>query len=97
MLEEPRIEDMEECAHRVCFRIALVTVMHSVTTSATGSIATVTLPARPPSIIVLVIVLVSSMWAGYVWSNCSRGTNLSVLELTGTWEASHEDAKLRPY
>lgn len=31
----------EECAHRACFRIADVTVIHSVTTSATGLTATV--------------------------------------------------------
>lgn len=31
----------EECAQRACFRIADVTVMHSVTTSATGLTATV--------------------------------------------------------
>jgi hypothetical protein len=40
--EEPRIEEMELWAQRACLRIAEVTVMHSVTTSATGSIATVT-------------------------------------------------------
>jgi hypothetical protein len=39
--EEPRIEEMELWAQRACLRIAEVTVMHSVTTSATGSIATV--------------------------------------------------------
>jgi hypothetical protein len=31
----------DECAHRACFRIADVTVMHSVTTRATGLTATV--------------------------------------------------------
>ena len=40
VFDAPSIEDIEECAHRVCLRIALVTVMHSVTTKATGSIAT---------------------------------------------------------
>jgi hypothetical protein len=40
--EEPRMEEMELWAQRACLRIAEVTVMHSVTTSATGSIATVT-------------------------------------------------------
>jgi hypothetical protein len=41
LLEEPpRIADTEECAHRVCLRIADVTVMHSVTTSAIGLTAT---------------------------------------------------------
>jgi len=40
--EEPRIEEMELWAQRACLRMAEVTVMHSVTTSATGSIATVT-------------------------------------------------------
>jgi hypothetical protein len=40
--EDPRIEEMELWAQRACLRIAEVTVMHSVTTSATGSIATVT-------------------------------------------------------
>lgn len=40
-LEDPRIDDMLECAHRACLRIADVTVMHSVTTSDTGSMATV--------------------------------------------------------
>jgi hypothetical protein len=38
----PRIEDIDECAQRACFRMADVTVIHSVTTRATGSIATAT-------------------------------------------------------
>jgi hypothetical protein len=33
--------DMDECAQRACFRMAEVTVMHSVMTSATGSTAIV--------------------------------------------------------
>ena len=37
----PRIAEMEDCAQRGCFRIADVTVTHSVTTKATGSTATV--------------------------------------------------------
>ena len=42
MFEElPRIADTEECAQRACFRIADVTVIHSVTTRATGLTATV--------------------------------------------------------
>lgn len=36
----PRIAETEDCAHRACLRIAEVTVIHSVTTSATGSMAT---------------------------------------------------------
>lgn len=32
--------DTEECAHRACLRMADVTVIHSVTTSATGLTAT---------------------------------------------------------
>ena len=32
--------DTDECAHRACLRMADVTVMHSVTTSETGSTAT---------------------------------------------------------
>jgi hypothetical protein len=39
--ELPRIAATDECAHRACFRIADVTVMHSVTTRATGLTATV--------------------------------------------------------
>jgi hypothetical protein len=39
--ELPRIADTEECAHRACLRMADVTVMHSVTTRATGLTATV--------------------------------------------------------
>lgn len=43
LLEElPSIAATEECAQRACLRIADVTVMHSVTTSATGFTATVT-------------------------------------------------------
>jgi len=37
----PRMAEMEDCAQRGCFRIADVTVTHSVTTRATGSTATV--------------------------------------------------------
>jgi len=37
----PKIAETEECAQRGCFRIADVTVIHSVTTSATGLTATV--------------------------------------------------------
>ena len=37
----PKIAEMEDCAQRGCFRIADVTVTHSVTTNATGSTATV--------------------------------------------------------
>jgi hypothetical protein len=37
----PSMADMEECAHRACLRMAEVTVMHSVMTSATGSTAIV--------------------------------------------------------
>ena len=44
--EEPRMEEMELWAQRACLRMAEVTVMHSVTTSATGSIATGTGPER---------------------------------------------------
>ncbi len=36
----PRIADTEECAHLACFRMADVTVMHSVVIKATGSTAT---------------------------------------------------------
>lgn len=36
----PRIAETDDCAHRAFFRIAEVTVMHSVVTSAIGSIAT---------------------------------------------------------
>ena len=35
----PKIADTDECAHRACFRIADVTVIHSVVTRATGSMA----------------------------------------------------------
>jgi hypothetical protein len=38
----PRIADTEECAHRACFRMADVTVIHSVVINATGSTATET-------------------------------------------------------
>lgn len=38
----PRIADTEECAHRACFRMAEVTVIHSVVIKATGSTATET-------------------------------------------------------
>ena len=38
--EPPRIAETDECAHRACFRMAEVSVIHSVTTSATGSTAT---------------------------------------------------------
>lgn len=48
VFEDPSMEEMEECAHRACFRMALVTVMHSVTTRATGSIATLVLLAAWP-------------------------------------------------
>lgn len=42
LLEElPRIAATDECAQRACFRIADVTVIHSVTTRATGWTATV--------------------------------------------------------
>lgn len=36
----PRIAETEECAHLACFRMADVTVMHSVVIKATGSTAT---------------------------------------------------------
>jgi hypothetical protein len=36
----PRIADTEECAHLACFRMADVTVIHSVVIRATGSTAT---------------------------------------------------------
>jgi hypothetical protein len=36
----PRIADTEECAHLACFRMADVTVIHSVVIKATGSTAT---------------------------------------------------------
>jgi hypothetical protein len=39
--ELPSIAATDECAQRACFRIADVTVMHSVTTRATGLTATV--------------------------------------------------------
>ena len=35
----PKMAETDECAHRACFRIADVTVIHSVVTRATGSIA----------------------------------------------------------
>ena len=38
--DPPKIAATEECAQRACFRIAEVTVMHSVTTNATGLTAT---------------------------------------------------------
>ncbi len=38
----PKIVETDECAHRACFRMAAVTVMHSVVTRATGSTATET-------------------------------------------------------
>lgn len=41
-LPPPRIAETELCAHRACFRIADVTVMHSVVMRATGSTATET-------------------------------------------------------
>lgn len=44
--EEPRMDEMELWAQRACLRMAEVTVMHSVTTSATGSMATGTGPER---------------------------------------------------
>jgi hypothetical protein len=36
----PKIAETEECAHLACFRMADVTVMHSVVIKATGSTAT---------------------------------------------------------
>jgi hypothetical protein len=42
--EDPRMEEMELWAQRACLRMAEVTVMHSVTTRATGSMATGTGP-----------------------------------------------------
>jgi hypothetical protein len=39
--ELPRIAATDEWAHRACFRMADVTVIHSVTTRATGLTATV--------------------------------------------------------
>jgi hypothetical protein len=39
--ELPRMAATEECAHRACLRMADVTVIHSVTTRATGLTATV--------------------------------------------------------
>jgi hypothetical protein len=42
-VEPPRIAATEECAHLACLRMAEVTVMHSVVTSATGSMAIATL------------------------------------------------------
>jgi hypothetical protein len=38
----PKIADTEECAHLACFRMADVTVIHSVVIKATGSTATET-------------------------------------------------------
>jgi hypothetical protein len=38
----PRIAETEECAQRACFRMADVTVIHSVVIKATGSTATET-------------------------------------------------------
>ena len=52
--DPPRIAETEECAHRGFFRMADVTVMHSVVTKATGSTAT--------EMLVLAIVLFS--WGG---------------------------------
>lgn len=45
----PRIADTDEWAHRVCFLMADVTVIHSVLIRATGSIATETVGALPKS------------------------------------------------
>lgn len=39
--DPPRIAATDECAQRACLRIADVTVIHSVTTNATGLTATV--------------------------------------------------------
>lgn len=55
------MDEMEECAQRACLRIALVTVIHSVTTRATGSIATVVLAVRRP------FRIGSSMVGGCLW------------------------------
>ena len=48
----PNMADTDECAQRACLRMADVTVMHSVTTRATGSMATavaiLALLPRPP-------------------------------------------------
>lgn len=44
--EVPSMDDMDECAHRACLRMADVTVIHSVTTNATGSTATETAAVR---------------------------------------------------
>ena len=41
-VDPPRIAETLECAQRACLRMAEVTVMHSVVTSATGSIAMAT-------------------------------------------------------
>lgn len=38
--DPPKMADTDECAQRACLRIADVTVMHSVTTRATGLTAT---------------------------------------------------------
>lgn len=40
ILPPPRMAATDECAHRACFRMADVTVIHSVVIRATGSIAT---------------------------------------------------------
>lgn len=53
------MEEIEEWAQRACLRMALVTVMHSVTTKATGSIATVVLLAAWPFVLEVAISLES--------------------------------------
>lgn len=83
--EEPKIEEMELWAQRACLRMAEVTVMHSVTTSATGSIATVMGPERlgrareeSMSAMVAVVGVVLGQWekADVVWMyrNGNRGS-----------------------
>lgn len=65
--DPPRIAETDECAQRACFRMADVTVIHSVTTRATGLTATVM--GR------------GSRLAGAFWWSVATSKSLSTLDI----------------
>lgn len=69
--DPPRIAATEECAQRACFRMAEVTVIHSVTTSATGFTATVM--GR------------GSRVAGALWLRVAASTSLPSLDMVALY------------
>lgn len=79
--------DTDECAQRACFRIADVTVMHSVTTSATGLTATVMGRALKLHLVAWrVDATISSLSLpdmAAVWSMQIRGCDQDVVGATG--------------